>query len=250
MKNTYEIVLLLHPAKTKSNPGLNFIMKTKTKLITLVAALLLGAVSLNAAEESSINGVVSTKYTSDYARRGALLSEEAMQAQVGFSTSVAGIDVFGDFFTNQSTASSGGNTDELTIGVGTSFLDDLLSTYVGVYNTDHSASESALEGFLSVSLNAALTPTVAFYQDTDDSLQTFEGQLSYDVDFDLATLGLSGVLGSTDTLTSSNQTYTGLVAKLSRSVNDQFNVFADVAITDAESRDNETVWGIGLNLRF
>jgi len=226
-------------------------MKTKTKLTTLVAALILGAVSLNAAEESSIKGSVSTKYTSDYARRGALLSQEAMQAQVGFSTAVAGVDVFGDFFTNQSTSSSGGNTDELTLGVGTSFMDDLLSTYLGVYNTDHSAAvDSALEGFVSVSLNTALTPTIAFYQDTDDSLQTFEGSLTYNVDLDLATLRLGGILGSTDTLISDNETYTGLAAKVSRNINDQFNVFADVAISDSESRDNETVWGVGLNLKF
>ena len=163
-------------------------MKNKTKLTCIFAALILGAASLNAANES-FNGNVSTKYTSDYARRGALLSEEAIQARVGFSSEVAGVDVFGDFQTNQSTASSGGNTDELTLGVGTSFMDDLLGAYIGVYNTDHSAvSEASLEGFLSVSLNTALSPTVSFYQDTDDSLQTFEGQLTYNVDLDLATL--------------------------------------------------------------
>jgi hypothetical protein len=224
-------------------------MKTKTKI--LFAALIFGAVSLNAANESSVEGTVSTKYTSDYARRGALLSQEAMQAQVGFSTEVAGVDLFGDFFTNQSTGSAGGNTDELTMGVGTTFMDDLLSTYLGVYNTDHSAAvDSSLEGFVSVSLNTALTPTISFYQDTDDSLQTFEGQLSYNVDLDLAVLGLGGTLGSTDTLTSDNETYTGLTASLTRSVNDQFNIFADVAVSDAESRDNETVWGVGLNLTF
>ena len=226
-------------------------MKNKTKLTCIFAALILGAASLNAADESSVEGTVSTKYTSDYARRGALLSQEAMQAQVGFSTAVAGVDLFGDFLTNQSTASEGGDTNELTMGIGTTFMDSLLSTYLGVYNTDHStAADSSLEGFVSVSLNTVLTPTISFYQDTDDSLQTFEGQLSYNVDLDLATLGLGGMLGSTDTLTSDNETYTGLTATLSRSVNDQFNVFADIALSDSESRENETVWGIGLNLTF
>lgn len=225
-------------------------MKTKTKLTTMFAALILGAVSLNAAEQA-FNGSVSTKYTSDYARRGSLLSQEAMQAQMGFSTAVSGVDVFGDFFTNQSTGSAGGNTDEFTLGAGTSFMDNLLSTYVGIYNTDHStAADSTLEGFLSVSLNTTLSPTVAFYQDTDDSYQTFEGQLSYNLDLDLAELGISGILGTTDTLTTSNETYTGLSAKVTRSINDQFNIFADVALSDSELRDNETVWGIGLNLSF
>lgn len=225
-------------------------MKTKTKL-TIVAALILGAVSLNAADESSVKGSVSTKYTSDYARRGALLSQEAMQAQVGFSTSVSGVDLFGDFFTNQSTASSGGNTDEFTLGVGTSFMEDLLSTYAGIYNTDHSgATDSTLEGFVSVSLNTALTPTISMYHDGDNSLQTFEGQLSYDVDLDFAKLGIGGVLGTTDTLATKNETYTGIVAKASRNISDQFNIFTDVSISDSESRDNETVWGVGLNLNF
>jgi len=226
-------------------------MKNKTKLTISFAALILGAVSLNAVDDSAFKGSVSTKYASDYARRGELLSQEAVQAQVGFSAAISGVDVFGDFSTNQSTTSSGGNTDELTLGVGTTFMDDLLNTYLGVYNTDHSAAtDSELEGFISISLNTALTPTIAFYQDTDDSLQTFEGQLSYSVDLDLAMLDLGGTLGSTDTLTSNNETYTGLMAKVSRTINDQFNVFADVALSDTESRENETVWGIGLNVTF
>jgi len=225
-------------------------MKNKTKLTISFTALLLGAVSLNAANES-FNGNVSTKYTSDYARRGALLSEEAVQARVGFSSEFSGVDVFGNFQTNQSTASLGGDTDELTLGVGTSFMDNLLNTYLGVYNTDHStAADSDLEGFVSISLNTALTPTIAFYQNTDESLQTFEGQLTYSVDLDLAMLDLGGTLGSTDTLVSENETYTGLTAKVSRTINDQFNVFADVALSDTESRNNETVWGIGLNVTF
>ena len=226
-------------------------MKSKTKLTISFAALILGAVSLNAVDDNAFKGSVSTKYASDYARRGELLSQEAVQAQVGFSTAISGVDVFGDFSTNQSTTSSGGNTDELTLGVGTAFMDDLLNTYLGVYNTDHSsAPDSELEGFISISLNTALTPTIAFYQDADDSLQTFEGQLSYSVDLDLATLDFGGTLGSTATLTSNNETYTGLMAKVSRTINDQFNIFADVALSDTESRNNETVWGIGLNVTF
>jgi hypothetical protein len=226
-------------------------MQNKTKLTLSFAVLALGAVSLNAVDDSAFKGTVSTKYASDYARRGELLSQEAIQAQVGFSTAISGVDVFGDFSTNQSTASSGGNTDELTLGVGTAFMDELLSAYLGVYNTDHSSAvDSELEGFISVSLNTALTPTISFYQDADNSLQTFEGQLSYSVDLDLAMLDLGGTLGSTDTLVSNNETYTGLMAKVSRTINDQFNVFADISLSDTESRDNETVWGVGLNVTF
>lgn len=224
-------------------------MKNKTKL-TLFAALILGSVSLNGAEETSLEGSVSTKYTSDYARRGALLSDEAMQASVGFATDVSGFDVFGDFQTNQSTGSSGADTDELTLGVGTSFMDNLLNASFGVYNTDHSLADSSLEGFVSIALNTTLSPRVSFYQDTDESLQTFEGGLSYSSDLNVAELSIDGVLGSTDTITTDGQTYTGLSAQLAKNVNDDLNIFTDLSVSDAESRDYETLWGVGLNISF
>ena len=81
-------------------------------------------------------------------------------------------------------------------------------------------------------------------------LQTFEGALSYNVETDLVDLNLGGLLGSTDTLASDNQTYTGLTAVASKDISEDFNVFTDISFSDAESRDYETVWGIGLNLNF
>lgn len=228
-------------------------MKTKTKLTALLVALILGAgvFNINAEEPSAFGGKVGTKYSSDYFRRGASFSDEAIQAQVGFSTNLSGVQVFGDFFTNQSTASEGSNTDEATVGLGYSFLEDRLSTYVGVYNTDNSAlSDSTLEGFLAVSVNTLLDPTVFIYQDTEESLQTFEGQLSHEFDINVATLELAGVLGSTDTLAADNQTYTALTTTISRSFNESLNVYADVSLSDTDYRSNETAWGVGLSLRF
>ena len=223
-------------------------MNTKTKL-TLVAALILGAVSLNAAEESSFSGSASTKYTSDYARRGALVSTEAAQASIGFSTEVSEFDVYGDFFTSQST-DAGIDSDEFTIGVGTGLFEDTINASVGLYNTDFSGADNALEYFVQVQLNTVLTPTISFFDDADESLQTFEGALSYNVETDLVDLNLGGLLGSTDTLASDNQTYTGLTAVASKDISEDFNVFTDISFSDAESRDYETVWGIGLNLNF
>ena len=223
-------------------------MNTKTKL-TLVAALILGAVSLNAAEESSFSGSASTKYTSDYARRGALVSTEAAQASIGFSTEVSEFDVYGDFFTSQST-DAGIDSDEFTIGVGTGLFEDTINASVGLYNTDFSGAGNALEYFVQVQLNTVLTPTISFFDDADESLQTFEGALSYNVETDLVDLNLGGLLGSTDTLASDNQTYTGLTAVASKDISEDFNVFTDISFSDAESRDYETVWGIGLNLNF
>ena len=225
-------------------------MNNKTKT-TVIGALILGVVSLIGAQENSFEGLISTKYTSDYARRGAMLSDEAMQAKVGFAKDLNGVEVFGDFLTNQSTGSTGADTDEFTLGVGTSFMDDLFNAQLGVYNTDHStALDSSLEGFVSISLNTSLTPTVSFYQDTDESLQTFEGALSYGLDLNVASLTVDGFLGSTDTVTQNSQNYTGLSAQLSKDINKDFNIFTDVSVSDAESRDHETLWGIGLTASF
>ena len=226
-------------------------MKTKIQITALLAVLTMGALSINAAENGSITGNVETKYSSDHFRRGDLLSAETIQAQVGFYTSLSDIEFFGDFSTSQGTGSSGANTDEARLGLGTSFLDDRLSTYLGVYNTDHSANQdSSLEGFLEVSINTVLTPTVRYYQDVDDDLETVEGQLSYNVDLDLVNLGIAGALGSADTLVTENQTYTSLTATLSRSIGDNLNVFADMSLSDTDARDHDSSWGIGLNLKF
>jgi len=223
-------------------------MNTKTKL-TLVAALILGAVSLNAEKQESLGGTAQTKYTSDYSRRGDIVSTNAVQASLGFETSISNLDVFGDFFTNQSTESEV-DSDEFTIGVGTRFIDGLVGTSVGLYNTDFSDSDNSLEYFLSVDLNTILSPRLSFFDDVDEDLQTFEGEISYDIDLSVADLSLGGVLGSTDNVTAQNQTYTGVSASLSKDVSEEFNIFTDVSFSDSESRDYETIWGVGLNLNF
>ena len=106
-----------------------------TKIKTLAIAMLAFA-TLNAAsaeEASAIKGDVGAKYASDYHRRGEALSEEALQAQVGFTLGVGAVDVFGDFFTNQSTATAGVDTDEATIGILTNLFGDTVDAlYWGI----------------------------------------------------------------------------------------------------------------------
>ena len=134
--------------------------------------------------------------------------------------------------------------------MGTGLFEDTVSASIGLYNTDFSGADNALEYFVQVQLNTALAPSISFFDDTDESLQTFEGSLSYNVDTDLVDLNLAGLLGSTDTIAADNQTYTGLTAVVSKDISEEFNIFTDISFSDAESRDYETVWGIGLNLNF
>jgi len=128
--------------------------------------------------------------------------------------------------------------------------DDSLSAYLGVYNTDTGAGEDDLEAFVSIQFNTLLTPKVSAYRDTDDSLYTFEGQVSYDIDLDVVGLELAGILGNTDTSSTNDSTYYGARLTASKTIKENLNLYADLALSDNDVRSNETVWGIGLNVKF
>lgn len=221
----------------------------KTKLVSLIALL---GLSINAAsaEATNINGNVGTKYSSDYHRRGQLVSEEAIQAQVGFNVGLGAVDLFGDFFTNQSTASNSADNDELTFGLGTSLLEDKLNAYVGVYNTDNTSAGDNLEAFASIGVDTFLSPSVSVYRDTDESLYTFEGQVSYGFDLNIVNLELAGMLGNTDLTTTNDSTYYGAKLTATKTIKDNVDLYADVALSDNDVRSNETLWGVGLSVKF
>ena len=222
-------------------------MKIKLTLIALLCALQTNVAS---AEDLNVGGNIGTKFSSDYHRRGQLVSEEAIQAQVGFTVGLGQVDVFGDFFTNQSTASTGVDNDELTVGLGTSLFEDNLNAYLGVYNTDRSTGGDNLEAFASVGINAFLSPSVSVYRDTDASLYTFEGQVSYDIDLDVVGLEIAAMLGNTDLTTSNDSTYYGAKVTATKTVKDNVNLYADLALSDTDTRENETLWGVGLSVKF
>lgn len=220
-----------------------------TKLVKLIALLGL-SVNVASAEAPEVNGNIGTKFSSDYHRRGQLVSQEAIQAQVGFNVDLGGVDVFGDFFTNQSSSSNGADNDELTVGLGSSFFEDKLSAYVGVYNTDNSELGNNLEAFASLSLDFPLSPTVSVYRDTDDSLYTFEGQVSYGIDLEVVNLELAGILGNTDVSSAIDSTYLGAALTATKTFKGNVDLYADVSVSDNDTRDNETLWGVGLSVKF
>jgi len=219
----------------------------KNKLITLTVLLGL-SINVASAEAPAVNGNMGTKYSSDYHRRGQLVSQEAIQAQVGFNVDFGAVDLFGDFFTNQSTASA--DNDELTVGLGTSLLNDKLNAYVGVYNTDNSSAGDNLEAFASLGVDTLLSPSVSIYRDTDDSLYTFEGQVSYGVDLEVVNLELAGILGNTDLTTTEDSTYYGAKLTATKTIKDNVDLYADVSLSDNDVRENETLWGVGLSIKF
>lgn len=221
-------------------------MKTKQIIAALFSALIINACP---GAEIPVKGSVATKYSSDYHRRGQEMSTEAIQAQIGFNVGVGQMDVFGDYFTNQTTESNAADTDEITVGVGTSLFEDNINAYIGIYNTDTDGSESTLETFITVSAASLLQPTVSLYRDGKRDLYTLEGQLSHTFDVSVAELTLGGVLGSTEASTSLDRTYTAVTGTISRDFKN-VNVYTDVAVSDADNRDSEAVWGMGLRIKF
>ena len=77
----------------------------KTKIVSLIIALMGFNINAAQAEDSTLKGNLGAKVTSDYQRRGEIVSEQSVQAQIGLNSAVGGVDIFADFFTNQSTDS-------------------------------------------------------------------------------------------------------------------------------------------------
>ena len=226
-------------------------MKQKSKY-ALTALLCVLLTSASSAEEatSTINGNVGSKYTSDYHRRGQAVSQEAIQAQIGFNTGVGSVEFFGDFFTSQGISDTdSADSNEITIGGAYELMEDKISLYAGLYNTDSSLSDNDLEAFASIGFGAPLSPVVSMYRDTNDDLYTFEGQLSYDVDLDIMKIGITGVLGNTDLSDTADSTYYGTVLTLTKSIN-TVNLYTDLTLSDNGDRDSETIWGAGLSVKF
>ena len=222
----------------------------KTKLVSLITVLLGLTFTFAAAEDLNVKGNVGTKYTSDYHRRGQIVSDEAIQAQVGFNVGVGEVDFFGDLFTNQATSAASADSDEAIVGLATTLWENKLNAYAGVYNTSNSSNGDTLEAFASLGLNTLLSPSVSLYKDTDESLYTFEGEVSHDFDLGLANLEVAGVLGQTDLSSTTDSTYYGARVTASKTVKENLNIYADLALSDTDTRDSETVWGLGLRLKF
>ena len=220
----------------------------KTKIISLIIALTGLNINVANADSHSVNGNVGVKVTSDYHRRGQVVSTEAIQAQVGVNSQVSNVDLFANFFTNQSTENER-DSNEIVAGVGSTFLDSLVSVYGGVYNTDFSDADSDLEYFVKAGLNVALTPTFSFYRSLDTELNTFEGQLSQSFDLKAFVVEISGVLGNTELTQNTDSTYSAAKLEVSKEING-VNLYADVAVSDNNSRDYETIYGAGIQIKF
>lgn len=220
-------------------------MKIKLGIVALLCAFNINATSA----PKAVNGNLDASYASDYYFRGASLGEDALQFSVGANTAVNGIDVFADYFTNQTTGSNTANTDILTVGVGKSFLDDVFSLYGGVVNVDNDSTGSVLDGFISAKINTLLSPSVTIYRNTDEDLYTYEGSVSYTLKTSIADLKLSADIGSTDVTTSTDRTYVGGTLKISRTYG-SVTPHLCLSVIDPENAEREEIVRAGVTFKF
>ncbi len=57
-------------------------------------------------------------------------------------------------------------------------------------------------------------------------------------------------LGNTDVSSVADSTYLGAKLTATKTIKDNVNLYADVALSDNDTRDNETLWGVGLSVKF
>ena len=220
-------------------------MKTKTVIAALLCAFFTNAVS---AEGLSLNGNIGAKYVSDHYFRGQERTDDALQATVGFDTNIGSIGVFGDLFTNQSVDSTEADTNDITVGLSVSPVDQI-DLLLGVYNTETSDNGGELEGFIVVQIDTLLNPSLTVFRNTDDELYTYEGELSHEFKTDIFNVELSGVVGNTELTEAIDSTYYGGRLAVVKSIG-PIDLYTDVAVTDNEDRDAETLWGAGLSVNF
>jgi len=219
-------------------------MKTKVALTALMSILL---TNVNA-DQHTFAGDVDVQYTSEYHRRGAIVSQEALQTSVGVTVGVAGTNIFGDIFSSNS-LDTGSDSLEGTLGANFG-LPGKLDLYAGLYNSNIDASGTTLEGFVGIKADLLLQPAFIVYRDVSDDLYTYEGQLSHTIDLESCELELTGIVGSTDVTVADDVTYYAGVVKLTKSIRDNVDIYADTAFSDTDDRDQEWIWGAGLTVKF
>tara|TARA_B110000444_G_C18807340_1_gene580696 strand:- start:680 stop:1333 length:654 start_codon:yes stop_codon:yes gene_type:complete len=215
----------------------------KTKLI--ITALLGFFINAASAETYSLG----TKYASDYFFRGSLMTQESIQADLGVSGKVFGLDYSANAFTNQS-VESGVDTYILNGGVSRSFFGDLLGAYAGIGHIENVSGEALMEVNVRLSVDTLLSPTVSFFRNLNESLYTSELSLSHDLDLDFASLGILGSVGISDLTNSNSETYHSLGVNASKSIGEKSEICLGIERVDSDLIEAEYIFALGVSTQF
>lgn len=215
-------------------------MKTKTYITALLCLI----------SNVAIAGSTSIGYTSDFFRRGSILSGEAVQASASVGADVAGFNTSVGASTNQSVS---GGSDAYTMEFGVSKqLGELLNAYVGLEHFEEPAGNSVLDARVSLGLDTVLSPSATVYRNTSDDLYTFELSVKHGLDLEITDVCVHALYGNTDSSASVNEDYYGIGAIASRSVseNAELSLSYDYYDSDLIADGDESVVGISLSVSF
>jgi len=213
----------------------------------LILTTLLG-VFINVA--SAENYSLSTRYASDYFFRGALNSEEAIQASVGVNGEVLGLNYSVGAFTNQSVSSSGSDSYIIAGGASKSFANELFKAYLGLNHVEDVPGNTLLEAEISFEINTFLSPKLSVFRNLEDSLYTYELGLSHSIDVGVGDLAIGGSVGNTDLSNSQNETYYSTGLGVSRKISENAVASFDLTRVDSDLISEEYVIGLGISVNF
>lgn len=217
-------------------------MKTKIVITALLCALNINAKADNHVPKANVG----LGYVSDFIYRGAALSDEATQWSAGANVNVSGVDIFTNILHND--AFDGDDATLYNLGVGKSFADDLLTAYVGVENR-RVDGDNTLDAIVSIEVSTVLSPTIVLARNTEDSLYTYELNLSHGVDVGFGTLSITGGIGSTEVTGNNRRDYSAVGAEFNKSFGD-VDLQAGVHLVDSDDLDKDTISTVGLTYKF
>ena len=214
-----------------------------TKIVSLLTAL---GLCINAAFAGNS---VKVGYASDYFYRGVQKAEESIQSSLMLGHSLGSLQGSLHICSNQA-VDTGNDSYHMGAGVGTSFADGLLSTYVGINHFEDVPGNSLAEAEIRVSVDAVLSPSVTVYRDLDESLYTYELGVSHVLETKVADLSVSASYGNTETSSSADTDYYGIGVAASKSLSETASLGGSVDYVDADNIDDEFVFGVGLTFNF
>ena len=216
----------------------------KTKTLTAVALL---SFFINAAFAG--NGSVGTEYASDFFRRGALLSEDAIQADASYSLEVGGLDASLSAMTNQPTANGSADTYIIDAFLSKS-LSDVVNLSLGLQHAEMVTGEATMDIAIAFDIDTLLSPSVSLYRNVDETLYTLEVGVSHDFDIKVATLSLLANYGHSEISSALNVDYHSLAGVLSKDISENAALHLSVASVNSDSIERKTLIGLGINVKF
>lgn len=211
----------------------------------IVVTALLGFI-INVASAQSYNAGLG--YASDYFYRGALKSEEAVQASFGVKTEIEGLNVSAGAFTNQA-VENGTDSYQLALGADKS-LNDLLSVYGGLNHFEDIDGESLFEAKIGLGFDTLLSPSVNVYRSFSDELYTFEVSANHQFDLEVFELCVHASAGNTDLTEALDTDYYVIGAKASRDLAENASVAISADRVDSDLIASEWVFGLSVSTNF